>query len=1190
MPQAQSSCLVDTSREKEYNHKMKYIFYKSFSPVFLFFLILSSTAQASFGPANLRLDTDAGANNSMTPKITTDHNGGVYAVWIDDRNSATVNNVYFNRSSDYGQTWLANDILLNSTGSANNGKISIHADKSGHVYIPWVAGDSAMRIMVSADFGQSFIAHTLDVGGPAHESNFVLNYDFSMNAVGGVCVIWDGGGNDDEIYVNCSSDYGANWFAAYEQVNSDVPYPYDVHRNPAVCINDNGHVYAAWEDNRGSSGIEKFIFFNRSTDGGQAWPADKGITSGNGTVTLRPQVACDNFNNVFLSYHYNKYGLPANDYLYFNFSRDDGSMFSPTFVAAGNTEKYFLETDGKGNVYLIWEDHGEPSYHKIKFRRSSDYADSWESITQLSNANDVETGNFQFNVRERELSVIWENNEPWQGIYYNRSTNHGASWESTDIRVDNNPNSTTGTHRPSAVAADNGDVFAAWEDERNGVKDIYFARGNFYDVEAIRLEAEYILACQHINEANPYHGAINNIFGANPTWIVPRENALAILALVEANRALGDPLYLDRANLAADYLIAVQDASDGAWYDQYDQMNPALTSKSPTQTAEVMMALHKLGYMPQRYNAMKKGSQFLLSCQDPLNKTGNDDGLIGGGKDSNDNYAIWRWASDNAFAYWAFKAAEDWANLAGDSIFAGQCRIAAKDILRGINRSLYVGNMLDPDYGSWLRVIDENGDPVDSGFHEWINYAPQMLDVPAIGVGSTVVSDWIHNALQDSSGALITNDGGLANRFSPGLSFQASLAWLDIGEDGYADNAFNWAVTSGLWQQTPDDNNIEGGWIDWIEGLTAADWWLRFIDTSFYAITNFTGGYDFQTVANEPNVKPLIDEQADVTGTEGQLLEFALRATDPDDDYLTMWLNYPAMPANASMNIITDEPGLLEVTFSWLPDFTQADLDLYYFVVSDGNLTDEETVVIRINEGVAGPPTVYLNVNPQSVTAGEPFTVTVSAAAQAGLVSAWWFVEDVNNPAFHVIPGSVGGDSPVNGNLAAAQDWGMCAGQTDCQYQRTVIIDEPGDYLIKANARDALYPVPGEPHQASEGIGIPVIEVNVAPQFSPLASQIGIFVNEPFVLTVNVVDANGDDMTLTAQGLQRNAAFSAGPIELLEDGTASINGTLSWKPTIWQRGRHIIRFTSVDENGAVTISEPVTVTVKTRRFMFKSLW
>jgi len=87
-------------------------------------------------------------------------------------------------------------------------------------------------------------------------------------------------------------------------------------------------------------------------------------------------------------------------------------------------------------------------------------------------------------------------------------------------------------------------------------------------LDKIRIEADYIVACQYVSPGDPAHGAINDVYG-KPTWVVPSEVALAALQLNLAARLLGDSALSNRALLAAGYLLRVQD-SDGAWYDQYN--------------------------------------------------------------------------------------------------------------------------------------------------------------------------------------------------------------------------------------------------------------------------------------------------------------------------------------------------------------------------------------------------------------------------------------------------------------------------------------------------------------------------------------------------------------------------------------------------------------------------------------------
>ncbi|MDD5020008.1 MAG: PEP-CTERM sorting domain-containing protein [Candidatus Omnitrophica bacterium] len=362
--------------------------------------------------------------------------------------------------------------------------------------------------------------------------------------------------------------------------------------------------------------------------------------------------------------------------------------------------------------------------------------------------------------------------------------------------------------------------------------------------EATRLEADYILSCQYLQDGSGANGAINNVYG-DPTWVVPGENAVAIMGLLAASEALGDDVYRQRAQLAGDYLVRMQNTSDGAWYDQYSYDASVTAARSTRQTAQVMMALDKLGYDPARYAAMKKGAEFLMNTQNVAYKGGQDDGLVAGGKNEDGEYHTWRWASDNAYAYQAFKAASAWAAANGDTAFAVQAGQAADKVAEGINLVLF-----SAEGTHWVRVIDKDGIPVaGQDYADWISYAPLMLDVPLTGGISDDVSEWIHETLQKTNGALAWDDAAESDRMSPGYSFQAALVWLDADKLGYVDSAVAWAEDSGLW------NLDSGGWVDWLEESGgSAQGWERFIDTSAYYIMIKNNGYDFNadTVVPEP--------------------------------------------------------------------------------------------------------------------------------------------------------------------------------------------------------------------------------------------------------------------------------------------------------------------------------------------------
>lgn len=91
-----------------------------------------------------------------------------------------------------------------------------------------------------------------------------------------------------------------------------------------------------------------------------------------------------------------------------------------------------------------------------------------------------------------------------------------------------------------------------------------------------------------------------------------------------------------------------------------------------------------------------------------------------------------------------------------------------------------------------------------------------------------------------------------------------------------------------------------------------------------------------------PNQAPALNTVGDQTISEGSTLSFTVSATDPDGNPLT----YTAgnLPPGAAFN-----PALR--TFIWTPDYTQTGTYTgVSFTVSDGTLSDSETITITVEE------------------------------------------------------------------------------------------------------------------------------------------------------------------------------------------------------------------------------------------------
>jgi hypothetical protein len=110
---------------------------------------------------------------------------------------------------------------------------------------------------------------------------------------------------------------------------------------------------------------------------------------------------------------------------------------------------------------------------------------------------------------------------------------------------------------------------------------------------------------------------------------------------------------------------------------------------------------------------------------------------------------------------------------------------------------------------------------------------------------------------------------------------------------------------------------------------------------------------------------------------------------------------------------------------------------------------------------------------PNKLRKGNSFTVKVTGSAPFGIKSIWWFGQGTGIPGI---------------DQAHWQD--ATGGPKVYSYTWTATIDKEGTYRLGANARDVLYPNPGDgyPHQASEGSGIATTEIKV----TPLTNTVGV--------------------------------------------------------------------------------------------------
>lgn len=155
--------------------------------------------------------------------------------------------------------------------------------------------------------------------------------------------------------------------------------------------------------------------------------------------------------------------------------------------AAGFTSANYpqIACDSKGHVYVVWQDNRDGKFD-IYFNYSSDNGATWQTsdIKITSTAPGTNYCNSPQIACDEDGSVfiVWVDSRDVgaPNIYFNHSSNYGAGWHS-DVRISTaTPPVTPFAEYPQISCDNNGNVYVAWRDNRNNSWDIYFDYSSDY--------------------------------------------------------------------------------------------------------------------------------------------------------------------------------------------------------------------------------------------------------------------------------------------------------------------------------------------------------------------------------------------------------------------------------------------------------------------------------------------------------------------------------------------------------------------------------------------------------------------------------------------------------------------------------------------------------------------------------------
>lgn len=288
---------------------------------------------------------------------------------------------------------------------------------------------------------------------------------------------------------------------------------------------------------------------------------------------------------------------------------------------------------------------------------------------------------------------------------------------------------------------------------------------------------------------------------------------------------------------------------------------------------------------------------------------------------------------------------------------------------------------------------------------------------------------------------------------------------------------------------------------------------------------------DITITVNNVNRAPVLNQIGNKQIQAGQLLEFTIFASDLDGDSL----NFPIpadLPESSSFVDNNDNSG----TFNWVPTEGQAGDHSVTFIVSDSDLTDQETITITVSQEPNVPPEIIF-IGDQEVNEGELLEFTITATDANG--DKLFFPTPSNLPE--------GANFNDNHDNSATFNW-------------TPTFEQSNEYQIIFQVTD------GDLTDNLEMI-IDVLNINRAPTLQEIGDH-EVQAGDLIEFIISATDPDGDSLHYIVDNAPDGHSFIDH-----EDNTA----TFSWTPTEEQSGNFSVTFTVSDDTA--TDSEEITITV-----------
>ena len=358
------------------------------------------------------------------------------AVWADERTQDHYPDIYFDRSTDGGQSW-SSDVLVSGAHQYNRGKytpdITVRlADES--FWVVWqddVNDDGDIYYATSSDRGQSWSSSSEVYTGTGTQ----LHPRIAPHAQSGyMYTLWEDERTDDgDIYISrYNPDLDTSWGTP---IKIDDDPGSSQQREPNLAVDVDGNVYAVWEDFRDDpEGYDPHVYFSRWISGTMSWGewyTNTRLSNAAMDWAEDPVIVVASGNRLFAAWAERVPTGPATyDFqIVLGRSNDYGETWNRSVVdrlynASASNAFYSdpaLGRDLSGQLYVAWvySPDSQVGQANISFAQSPDDGHSWTepcTLNQPSNVVNIAPPDLITGF-EGEVVVVWEDYRSTQEVY-----------------------------------------------------------------------------------------------------------------------------------------------------------------------------------------------------------------------------------------------------------------------------------------------------------------------------------------------------------------------------------------------------------------------------------------------------------------------------------------------------------------------------------------------------------------------------------------------------------------------------------------------------------------------------------------------------------------------------------------------------------------------------------------------------